>query len=100
MPIKPNKKAIHPGEMLLGKFLKPHEISQKELAEHLGWTTTRLSEIIHAKRGITADSALSLADAFGLDPEFWLNLQINWDLAQARKNHVKKALFLGKRRAA
>jgi addiction module HigA family antidote len=87
------KKAIHPGEMLLENFLKPYGISQKELAEHLGWTTTRLSEIIHAKRGITADSALSLAEAFGLEPEFWLNLQANWDLEQSRKTYTKKGLL-------
>ncbi|MDF2691308.1 MAG: hypothetical protein K0S29_1163 [Gammaproteobacteria bacterium] len=89
MPRKTNK-VIHPGEMLLEHFLKPNHISQKELAEHLDWTTTRLSEIIHAKRGITADSALSLADAFGVEPEFWLNLQMNWDLDQAKKNYINK----------
>ncbi|MDF2939406.1 MAG: hypothetical protein K0R66_48 [Gammaproteobacteria bacterium] len=97
MPSKTIKKAIHPGEMLLEQFLKPHDISQKELAEHLGWTTTRLSEIIHAKRGITADSALSLADALGLEPEFWLNMQITWDLEQARKTYTKKNKLIGVR---
>jgi addiction module HigA family antidote len=84
------KKPIHPGQMLSEKFLKPHHISQKELAKHLGWTTTRLSEIIHAKRGITADSALSLADTFGCEPAFWMNLQNAWDLWHAKKTYSPK----------
>lgn len=87
------RKPTHPGQMLLEEFLKPKNISQKEIAEHLGWTTTRLSEIIHAKRGITADSALSLADAFGCEPEFWLNLQNAWDLWQTRQTYVPKSKF-------
>ena len=84
------EKPIHPGKMLMDQFLTPKKISQKELAEHLGWTTTRLSEIIHAKRGITADSALSLADTFGCEPEFWLQLQNTWDLWHARQSYVPK----------
>lgn len=83
-------KPIHPGEMLLKAFLHPQKITQKELAAHLGWTTTRLSEIIHAKRGITADSALSLADTFGLEPEFWLKLQNTWDIWQARQIYTPR----------
>jgi addiction module HigA family antidote len=84
------KKPTHPGQMLLEEFLKPHHISQKELAEHLGWTTTRLSEIIHAKRGITADSALSLADTFDCEPKFWLNLQNAWDLWLSSQTYSPK----------
>jgi antitoxin HigA-1 len=89
-------KPIHPGKMLMDKSLTPTKISQKELAEHLGWTTTRLSEIIHAKRGITADSALSLADTFACEPEFWLQLQNTWDLWHARQSHTPKNKFLNK----
>jgi antitoxin HigA-1 len=87
------EKPIHPGKMLMDKFLTPKKVSQKELAEHLGWTTTRLSEIIHAKRGITADSALSLADTFGCEPEFWLQLQNTWDLWHARQGYTPKNKF-------
>ena len=88
-----DEKPTHPGKMLMDQFLTPQKVSQKELAEHLGWTTTRLSEIIHAKRGITADSALSLADTFGCEPEFWLNLQNTWDLWHARQSYTAKNRF-------
>ena len=72
--------------MLWEEFLKPLNISQKQLAQHLGWTTAKLSEIIHQKRGVTAESALALADAFLVTPEFWLNLQLVWDLWHAAQN--------------
>ena len=66
--------------MLLKKFLEPMEITQKDLAKHLGWTYARLNEIVNGRRGISADSALSLGYAFNMEPEFWLNLQRNCDL--------------------
>lgn len=65
----------HPGEMLLEEFLKPIGVSQKEFAKHLGWTYARLNEIINKHRKVTASSALSLVDALGTTPEFWLTLQ-------------------------
>ena len=76
-----------PGQMLLKEFIEPAGLTQSELAEHLGWTYARLNEIINGRRGVSADSALSLAEAFKIDPEFWLNLQRNWDLWHARKTH-------------
>ena len=82
-----NRAPTHPGEMLQKEFLEPMGISQKEFAQHLGWTPARLNEIIHAKRGITSDSALSIGDAFKMEPEFWLNLQKNWELVHAKQNH-------------
>lgn len=83
----------HPGEMLLREFLEPLEITQKELAKWLGWTYTRLNEIIHGKRGISAESALALADVFRMEPDFWLNLQKNWDLWHAMKTHRSRMPF-------
>ena len=82
----------HPGEILLKDYLEPNNLSQKQLSEHLGWTYARLNEIINARRGITADSALAFADAFGTSPELWLDLQRNLDLWRAKKtyNSVKK----------
>lgn len=77
----------HPGAMLLNEFLEPLGITQKEFAAHLGWTYARLNEIINGHRGISAESALVLADAFKMEPEFWLNLQRDWDLWHALKNH-------------
>ncbi len=77
----------HPGEMLLEEFLKPLGISQAVLARHLGWPYARLNEIINGKRGITAASALDLGDALKTGPEFWLNLQRDWDLWHSKKKH-------------
>lgn len=58
-----NRIPTHPGEMLLKEFLEPMNMTQKKFAQHIGWTYARLNEIIHGKRGITADSALTLGDA-------------------------------------
>ncbi len=77
----------HPGQMLLKEFLEPMRITQKEFSEHLGWTYTRLNEIINGHRGVSPESALAFADAFQMEPQFWLNLQQNWDLWHAIKVH-------------
>lgn len=74
---------IHPGEMLLEEFLHPAHLSQRRFAAMLGWTTARLNELVKAKRGVTADSALDLAKALGTSPELWMNLQMTWDLRRA-----------------
>jgi addiction module HigA family antidote len=68
-------------------------ISQAEFAKHLGWSYARLNEIINAKRGVSADSALAFAEAFDISPEFWLNLQRNWDLWHAKRTHVNVRLL-------
>ncbi len=79
----------HPGEVLLNDFLEPNIIQQTTLASHLGWPYARLNEIINMKRGITAGSALSLSEAFNTTPEFWLHIQVLWDLFHAKKTHIK-----------
>jgi len=79
------KNPFHPGEILLEEFLEPAGVSQTVLAEKLGWTRTRLNEIIKGKRGITADAALDLSAALNTTPKLWMNLQATWDLAQAVK---------------
>ncbi len=79
----------HPGEMLLKEFLEPLCLTQKEFANHLGWPYARLNEIVNGKRGVTADSALSFGEAFKTGPEFWLNLQRDWDLWNEKKKHNK-----------
>ena len=81
------RKPTHPGEMLLKEFLEPRGISQAEFARHLGWTYARLNEIINGRRGVTASSALTFADAFEMEAEFWMNLQRDWDLWQELENH-------------
>jgi addiction module HigA family antidote len=83
----------HPGEILLEEFLKPLNISQSALARHLGWPYARLNEIINGKRGVTAVSALDLGEALLTGPEFWLNLQRDWDLWHSKqKHHMVKLL--------
>lgn len=82
-----NRPPTHPGEMLLKEFLEPKNIPQKQMAAHLGWTYARLNEIINGKRSITIESALAIADAFNMEPTFWINLQRDWDLWHARKKH-------------
>jgi antitoxin HigA-1 len=71
---------ITPGEILLEEFLRPFGISQNKLARDLDVPVARVNDIIHAKRGISADTALRLAAYFDTSPEFWLNLQTRYDL--------------------
>jgi antitoxin HigA-1 len=93
MMAQKNRPPTHPGETLLKDFLQPLGLSQKQLAEHLGWTYPRLNEIINMHRGVTADSALAFSEAFGTKPEFWLTLQCHWDLWHARKTHLSIKLL-------
>ncbi len=71
---------IHPGEILLEEFLKPMGLSQNQVALSMRVPTRRLNEIVHGKRRITADTALRLARYFGVSPQFWLGLQLDYDL--------------------
>jgi len=91
-----NRKPTHPGAMLLTAFLEPMEMTQQEFAKGLGWTYARLNEIVNGHRGISADSALTLADAFNMEAEFWLNLQRDWDLWHAARSHKKIKSILKK----
>lgn len=75
---------LHPGEVLLEEFMKPLNISQNQLGRDLGVSPRRINEIIHAKRSVTADTALRLAKYFGNSPEFWLGLQMDYDLDLAQ----------------
>ena len=84
--IRPEHKLdpIHPGEILDEEFLKPLAISQYRLSKDIGVPPVRINEIVHGKRGITADTALRLAKFFGTTAEFWMNLQIHFDLEVQR----------------
>jgi len=83
-----NEKIInpHPGEILLEEFLKPMGLSQNRLAMELRVPCHRVHEIVHGRRGITADTALRLAKFFGTTPDFWMNLQKSYDLAAAKES--------------
>ena len=74
---------VHPGEVLLEEFLKPMELSQNRLAISIGVPARRINEIVLGKRRITADTALRLARYFGMSAQFWLGLQMDYDLDMA-----------------
>ena len=76
---------ISPGEILLEEFLKPLEISQERLSRDIDVPKSRISGIVHGSRAITADTALRLSAYFGTTPEFWLNLQTEFELRRARR---------------
>ena len=75
---------ILPGEILLEEFLRPAALTQVEAARRMAIPLNRLNEIVRGRRAITADTSLRLAALFKLSPEFWMSLQVSWDLHQAR----------------
>jgi addiction module HigA family antidote len=75
---------VHPGEILLEEFLKPMGLSQNKVAHSIGVTPRRINEIVLGKRGITADTAIRLAYFFGTSEEFWMGLQDDYELEEAR----------------
>ena len=77
---------VHPGEMLLEEFLKPLGISQSAFAIQLGVSFPRLNEIVREKRGVTADTALRLAQVTRMSADFWLGLQLDWELWHALRS--------------
>jgi len=80
-----HRRPTHPGEMLLEEFLRPMCITQRELADAIRVPYQRINEIINGRRGITPSPALRLAKFFGMSPDFWMNLQLRWDLYRAQK---------------
>ena len=82
--IPENRIPTHPGEMLLEEFLKPSGITQVALAKHMGVSVQRVNELVRGKRGITAEIARLLSNAFGTTPEFWMNMQSGYDFALNR----------------
>ena len=79
-----NRIPTHPGEILLEEFLNPLKMSQVAFARHIGVPLQRINEIIHAKRGITPQTAWLFSEALGTTPEFWINLQSAYDLSRSR----------------
>jgi addiction module HigA family antidote len=77
-------KNIHPGEILLEEFLKPLNLSQNALARAIGVPPRRINEIVLGKRSISADTALRLAKVFGTSIQFWMGLQDEYELREAR----------------
>ena len=96
MALPKNRRPTPPGEILSRQFLEPLGVSLTDFAEHINVTRARLSEIVNGRRGVTPDTALRLGHVLGTSPEFWLNLQRNVDLWDAR--HSKSAPEIGRLR--
>jgi addiction module HigA family antidote len=79
----------HPGEMLREEFLKPMGLSVNRLALDLHVPVSRIDDLVHERRGITADTALRLGLYFGMSAEFWMNLQSAYDLSKAKVEKLK-----------
>jgi addiction module HigA family antidote len=85
----PTKRApAHPGEMLLEEFLNPMELTQRDLADSIHVPYQRINEIINGRRGVTPSTALRLSKFFGISPDFWMNLQLRWDLYFAQQSEA------------
>ena len=86
--IPTHRTPTHPGEMLLEEFLKPMGLTQSELAVAIRVPYQRVNEIINGRRGITPSTALRLAKFFGVSPDFWMNIQLRWDLYFAKQSEA------------
>jgi addiction module HigA family antidote len=105
IPRKPDERGIpvHPGEFLREDFLAPLGLSANALALALRVPVTRISEIVRERRGITADTALRLARYFGTTPDFWMKMQMSYDLALAHREsmaRIEVEIFPAPRKAA
>jgi antitoxin HigA-1 len=86
---------VHPGEVLREDVLKPLKMSVNQLAKALAVDAARFNEIVRERRGITADTALRLARYLGATPEFWMNIQVRYELetaARAKRKQIEKAV--------
>ena len=85
-----HRQPTSPGEMLLEEFLRPRGITQVELAAKMGVPVQRVNTLINGKRGVSAETALLLADVLNTTAEFWLGLQVDFDLWRARQRHRRR----------
>ena len=83
--IPTHRQPTHPGEMLLEEFLKPMGLTVQQLADAIHLPYQQLDELVKGKRGVTPGLALRLAKYFGNSADFWLNLQMRWDLYFAQR---------------
>ena len=88
--IPTHREPTHPGEMLLEEFLIPMGITQRELANEIHVPYQRINEIINKRRGVTPSTALRLAKFFGVSEDFWMNLQLRWDIYKAKLNEANE----------
>ena len=88
--IPTHREPTHPGEMLIEEFLIPMGITQRELANSIHVPYQRVNEIINKKRGITPSTALRLAKFLGMTEDFWMNIQLRWDLYKAKNTEANE----------
>ncbi len=84
------REPTHPGEMLMEEFLIPMSITQRDLSKAIHVPYQRINEIVNGRRGITPSTALRLAKFFNMSEDFWMNLQLRWDLYRAKSSEEKK----------
>ena len=84
-----HREPIHPGEMLFEEFLKPMDLSQRELANGIRVPYQRVNELVNGRRGVTPSTALRLARYFGTSSGFWMNGQVRWDLYHAERTEAE-----------
>ena len=92
--IPTNRTPTHPGEMLLEEFLNPMGLTQRELADSIHVPYQRVNDIVNGRRGITPSTALRLAKFFNMSADFWMNVQLRWDLyfTKQDENNVLKTI--------
>jgi addiction module HigA family antidote len=86
--IPTNRTPTHPGEMLLEEFLNPMGLTQRELADAIHVPYQRINDIVNGRRGITPSTALRLAKYFNISPDFWMNVQLRWDMYFAQQDEI------------
>jgi len=87
--IPTSRAPTHPGEMLLEEFLFPMGLTQRQLADAIHVPYQRINDIVNGRRGITPSTALRLAKYFGMSADFWMNVQLRWDLYFAQKKETR-----------
>ena len=84
--IPTHREPTHPGEMLVEEFLNPMQITQRELADAIHVPYQRVNELVNQRRGVTPSTALRLGKFFGVSADYWLNLQVRWDLYKTQQS--------------
>jgi addiction module HigA family antidote len=98
--IPTHRPPTHPGEMLLEEFLLPLGITQRQLTDAIHVPYQRINEIVNGRRGVTPATALRLSRFFDMSPDFWLNLQLRWDLYHAQQTEGPALMAIQPRRPA
>ena len=88
--IPTDREPTHPGEMLLHEFLRPLGLTQQDLATAIHVPFQRVNEVVRGRRGVTPSTALRLSKFLGTSPDFWLNLQLRWDLYHAERTEAEQ----------